>query len=320
VKFPLSCLLVGFLSLSLVACNSSIDDSPAADADPNAPDADPNAPDADPNAPDGAPTGAWTPLITADWTMPAGTPDYYRCSRLTVTEDSYITSFRALAPQGTHHTVVTIGEATGPDGDFDCSAGTNDDAMLFASGVGTDQFTFPPGVAVKITAGQQLLLNVHLFNASDATLTNSSGTEVRLVPVSEVQNEAEMIFAGQVLLSIPPSGNPEKASGYCQMSADATILNVWPHMHTLGTHMKVDINGSNVIHDAAYDFNEQTNYPVTETVNQGDRVNVECTYINNTGSTVEFGDGTMDEMCFAGFYRYPAQYTGSIFCTPLGNF
>ncbi len=31
-----------------------------------------------------------------------------------------------------------------------------------------------------------------------------------------------------------------------------------------------------------------------------------CSYVNNTGATVSFGDSSTDEMCFTGIYKYPA--------------
>jgi hypothetical protein len=46
----------------------------------------------------------------------------------------------------------------------------------------------------------------------------------------------------------------------------------------------------------------------------GDRVRVECTHQNTTGSTVRFGDSSLQEMCFAGLYRYPAA-GGYFICT-----
>jgi hypothetical protein len=45
----------------------------------------------------------------------------------------------------------------------------------------------------------------------------------------------------------------------------------------------------------------------------GDKITVECTYLNDTGKTVTFGESTLEEMCFAGTYRYPAG-RGSFMC------
>ena len=38
----------------------------------------------------------------------------------------------------------------------------------------------------------------------------------------------------------------------------------------------------------------------------GDRLVVECTYLNDTGVEVHWGESTSAEMCFAIVFRYPA--------------
>ncbi|HUH04380.1 MAG TPA: hypothetical protein VML75_20435, partial [Kofleriaceae bacterium] len=66
---------------------------------------------------DGGDTGEWTTLISGDWTLAPGTEDYV-CVRTTVTEDLYISEFRAMIPSGTHHTVLAIDTQGGADGTF----------------------------------------------------------------------------------------------------------------------------------------------------------------------------------------------------------
>ena len=53
------------------------------------------------------PTG-YTKLISRTWTLAAGEHDIYRCVRIHVPTDTYITSIIAQAPPGTHHTVLSI--------------------------------------------------------------------------------------------------------------------------------------------------------------------------------------------------------------------
>jgi hypothetical protein len=272
---------------------------------------------ADGGAADAASDG-FARLITASWALQPGETDVYRCAKVTVTEDSYVVGLRAIAPLGTHHTVLTVGQPSGVDGEFACRASTGligfgaMPTMLFASGVGSDEFRFPPGVAVKVPAGQQLTLNLHLFNASDGPLEGLSGIEVVTIPAAEVEQLAEMIFAGTLEIELPPSAEPQTVPGECEFAADATLLNIWPHMHTLGTHMRVSYQGE-VLHDRAYTFDEQVNWPIDLAVTGGSKLEVACTYVNDTGHTVSFGDSTLDEMCFAGVYRYPALNQG-VFC------
>ena len=108
----------------------------------------------------------WKTIISGDWLVPPG-DETYTCVRHTIQEDLFVTGFEAIAPLGTHHTLLTMGtpdEPDEPDGITSCSAGTNRTLSAFGSGVGTNPLHFPPGVALKIPAGTQLLLNLHLFN------------------------------------------------------------------------------------------------------------------------------------------------------------
>lgn len=259
--------------------------------------------------------GDWETLIDASWQLTPATEGYW-CATKIIEEDMYIRAFRAIAPVGTHHTVVSKTGGGEPHGEWACSAGTLSDEMIFASGVGTNDLAFPEGVAMEVKAGTQLLINLHLFNTSTDPLEGLSGTEVLTLPASEVVQKAEMIFAGSVAIFIAPNSAGD-ANGSCQFPQDATVMTVWPHMHQYGTHMKVVHEsgaGDVVLHDAAYSFSEQTNYPIDPTVvKAGERIHVYCDYNNTSSSTVTFGDSSTQEMCFAGLYRYPALGDG-LFC------
>src|SRR4249920_2853331 len=64
-----------------------------------------------PDAPDFT---SFEKLIQSDWTLQPGT-EMYQCATATVPHDMYITELRPIIPVGTHHTVVSIGPARGPD-------------------------------------------------------------------------------------------------------------------------------------------------------------------------------------------------------------
>lgn len=314
----LVCVL-GSLALAAACGDGGGDDDSTvgADANPNAPDANPNVPDADPNAPDA--DTSFTTLISRSWTIPPG-DEFYRCTAVTIEQDMWIAGFGQLAPVGTHHTVLSVSETpTRSDGDFNCGAGDLEHAMLFASGVGTDDLIFPDGVAMKVNAGSQLHLNLHLYNVSDQEISGTSGTLGKVVSADDVQEEAEVVFGGTTAISIPPTGAEHEEVGGCQFTQDATVLTLWPHMHQLGRHMTIvhETSGGDVtLLDEPFDFNEQVNYGLSPTVvKAGERLRITCTYINDTEFTVDFGDSSDKEMCFAGVYRYPATGAGLFSCT-----
>ncbi len=263
---------------------------------------------------DAAVVDGYQALLTTDWTLPPPndpTPDRYFCADITVEEDVLVSSFRTISPNGTHHTVLSVGPPNGPDSDgYLCGVGDNRTALLYASGVGTDDFTFPDGVGLRIEAGQQIRLNVHTFNATDFDLSGTSGVAVKIVP--EVDTEAEFILAGPIGFVLEDDEAPQEVSGSCPVPADGVVLSWWPHMHKLGTHMTIDIDGD-VVHDEDFRFTEQVNYPTERAVTAGETINVTCRYVNTTNGPVTWGDSSNREMCFAGFYRYPK--AGQGLCT-----
>ena len=253
----------------------------------------------------------WFTLIQADWTLPVG-KEGYTCALATVPEDMYIRGFQPIAPPGTHHTLFTFGETSGsaPDEVFPCDAAANEQYMLFGSGVGTDPVEFPPGVAMKLTKGSRMMLNLHLFNVTDAPLGGRSGVQVRRVAPKNVVHEAEIVLAGKLAgLTVAPGVT--KQTGSCDMAHDVTLFAVFPHMHQLGTHLKATaepVAGEpRVLIDTPYSFEDQLYYPVNPmlTLKAGDKVSVECEYTNPGADTIGFGDSSLAEMCFTGLFRYP---------------
>ena len=259
----------------------------------------------------------WEVLLVADWTLEAGAEGYY-CARLTLEEDVYFDATMPLSPSGTHHTLLSlVSEPTAPDGIAPCSAGSNGDAMIAGSGVGTDPMTFPEGVAVLAPKGSQLLLNLHLFNPTDEVIEGRSGTLVKTVAAEAVEQHAATTLAGPLRLNIPPGRVTQ--TGGCTISRDITLVFVSPHMHQLGVHLQAVIkrgDGTEMpLYDDDYDFSEQRIYPIEPiSLSAGDRVEVECTYDNTTGATVRFGDSSLSEMCFLTLFHYPDLNPSSFFC------
>jgi len=278
--------------------------------------------DANPDDQPDADNTGFVELIGRDWTIEPG--EQYKCIRVQVPETMYISSFRAQAPTGTHHTVLTFtgGGAVGP---YDCDvASLGDFQMLYASGVSTDDLAFPEGVAIKVNAGDYINLNLHLFNIQPSgDLSGHSAILVKTIPANEVVHEAEMVFAGTGDFGnegIPAHSTNHEESGGCTFDQSATLLAYWPHMHQFGVHQTVELTvGGNTtnLHDADYSFLEQRNYALAEPIqiSSGDSIDVHCFYDNDTNSQIDWGDSSNAEMCFTGLYRYPKQALYLFECT-----
>ncbi len=261
-------------------------------------------------------------LIGREWTLPPG--ETYKCFGMRAEQDMYIHGFHNDNPLGEHHTVVTIADDPGGFGDtqlgeYDCEVLTLDPTMLYASGVGEASLELPEGVALKVEAGQFIHLNLHLFNTTAGDLSGRSAIVADLVPEVPPELEAEMVFSGTFDINVPP-GETVTTSGGCTFQDDAKVFAYWPHMHQYATHQKVTmtIGGEElVLHDEAFDFEHQINYPLDPMLDvaAGDSVGVECTYTNTSDTTLTFGDSSTEEMCLTGLYRYPKQAFTLFDCT-----
>lgn len=262
-------------------------------------------------------------IIGRDWTMPAGM-EGYKCIGIQVDHDMYIHQFQTLNPVGEHHTLLTVTDSLGglggtKLGEYDCSVLTIDLQMLFASGVGTDTLAMPDGIALPVKAGQYLNLNIHLFNTTDSEISGHTG--IIATPIDPVgpEHQAEMVFTGTFNINVPPGATVTDGGG-CTFTKDATLFTYWPHMHRHATHQTVTLTSGGVpqtIHDSAFDFNEQKNYPLTPmlAVHAGDAMRTDCTYTNHDATTLMWGDSSSQEMCFTGLYRYPKQALSLFDCT-----
>ncbi|HTE52381.1 MAG TPA: hypothetical protein VK698_16130 [Kofleriaceae bacterium] len=251
-------------------------------------------------------------LAETDWELEGGS-ELYLCIRKTIDEDMLIGGFEAIAPPGTHHTVVTVGAADGPDGVRRCGSYDHHfEQFVFESSGGANRFELPQGLAARIPAGQQVNINIHILNTTDEKMTGTTGDRIKLLDPNEVQELATSVYMGKLTLDIPPGESTQ--TGNCQLSNDVTLFGVLPHMHSFGSHMKViaksSVEGDVVVHDEPFYFDttkfEEPIDPVV--MKRGDQVEVQCSYQNPTGQTLRWGqDSYSAEMCFAAMYLYPAE-------------
>jgi hypothetical protein len=254
-------------------------------------------------------------LISSDYMVNAG-QELYQCQRLTVNQDLYIVQITPVSPLGVHHEVLAIVPPGTPDGVQQCQSFLPGWTPLFASGVGSPSLTMPPNVALKISAGQQIVLNLHLFNAGMNPIPMSTAAIDIAVATNPANYQlAGVPFVGNMMFTI---GANLTVNGQCTLSNDAQYFAVFPHMHLTGAHMKVWTEGSvaQTVWDEDYTFTEQKFgqwMPIQ--MKSGDIIKNTCTY-SSAGLGKKFGESTTDEMCFAISYVTPPIQTqlGQGFC------
>jgi hypothetical protein len=292
-------------------------------------------------SPDGSDAGSdavippgWDMLISRPWSLPTAGSEAFKCVRIQVPQDMWISGFKALAPTGTHHSLLTIDPDTTQTGEFNCdpAVGFNGTStrLLYASGLNTNELMFPQGTAVHIPAGAYITLNLHLLASGDFGIHDTSGVLVKTVDHSQVVHEIDATLAGAKRIDFPADGQDHLVTGGCAAPNTWHVFALWPHMHESGVHSKLiftENNVSNTVLDEPFDFSAEQVYPMSETVvNQGDLITVDCIYnagmhtcdYANHGACVPgtcypdnlchipYGESSAGEMCYVAMYKYPA--------------
>ena len=162
---------------------------------------------------------------------------------------------------------------------------------------------------MQLSAGNQVLLNLHLFNPSDQPLRGRSGVSIHAVDVSAVRELADGMIIGATQLDVPPGRST--SVGRCTLDRAGTFLSVFPHMHQTGVSIQIVAHsrdqGDVMLFDGPYDFDSQLSYPIDRlTLQAGDVIEVDCTYENTSARVLHWGQSSRDEMCNAGLTRLPA--------------
>ncbi len=189
--------------------------------------------------------------------------------------------------------------------------------MLMGWAPGTNNFVMPDEAGLELPSGdERFVLQIHYNNtAGHADALDSSG--VALCTTDEPrENTASTLWLGTTDIDVP-AGETVTTTGLCDTGVRATepfkMLLSWPHMHEFGDSIRTEIvrggagDGEVLVDVPQWNFENQIYYPYEPAIDvtPGDVLRTTCTYTNDTGQNVSFGEGTGDEMCFDFALVYP---------------
>ena len=189
----------------------------------------------------------------------------------------------------------------------------------------------PKHVGVRMPSGASATfqLEMHYNNVGQSEdVFDRSG--VRVCATRKLRaNEAIPVVLGGLcfgpLCGGLPVGRSQVTNTCLNLSTKAPAHVLWtsPHMHKLGRHLKTTITradgGIEVLTDQPYDYNDQRDYPSDKLIHTGDALTTTCTFENDTGGIVKYGERTQDEMCFNFLMVYPPESISTVegFCLGL---
>lgn len=226
-----------------------------------------------------------------------------------------------------HHLVVFTSDNNEVDGSTrGCAVFENGWDFRYAGGLTTNPLVMPAGVAAPLKPVQTFVFQFHYLNASTAPITDHTRVEIEYTQPGVSYTKAALAILGSTQFTIPANGTPYDVQSVCSIptgNATTHVFGVWPHMHQIGTHFRVDFNlggATTTPIDETWNFGDQKLWqypgdgPAMFDVSGGDSITTTCTYTNNTGAPVSFGESSTEEMCFNFLYYYPSPTGESVTC------
>jgi hypothetical protein len=178
----------------------------------------------------------------------------------------------------------------------------------------------PEGSAMVVSKGSRLVLQMHYNTVSlptdePAPADRSSVALWTMAPGTAPQQRVESLPFAHLGISIEAGDPASKQQRVFTIPADGELVAIAPHMHRLGTEIRVSLLGPGgpqcLVEIPRWDFNWQQQYGLVEplTVKRGDKIQLDCTYDNSKEHQpvvngvrqdprkVTWGEGTSDEMC-----------------------
>lgn len=242
------------------------------------------------------------------------------CFTWTFDEPVAFDHFEVDATPGVHHMIVSRTLAPEPEGSFECDVLFKSTWVpLFGTGNGSAALTTPEGSAFQLGAGEQVVMQLHLFNTGPEAVSETLDVRAR---VAETDLAPVGIFAfGTTEIELPARGTTT-ITNECELDDDVSAFGIWPHMHYLGLSMNLETSpDGGTTWESVYSL-DGWNFDLQEIEQRlldlpaGTPTRVSCTYENPTDEAVAFGESSNDEMCFLVLYVVNGSIDG---CVNLGD-
>ena len=218
--------------------------------------------------------------------------------------------YTTLTKDPQHHPCVTAEMA-----DWRMIGGGGDEAEAAVS-----KLRMPDGLAIRVPAGAQIVLQSHYINLEGAFTANDTAA-LELVPVDTVDEYVNQFVFNDVGFAVPAHEELESVNT-CTVEKDVELIRLLGHMHESGTYYKLERLGEADAVEEVLVEREWTPLYVSDPIIEqyevddplvlaaGTRLRQTCRWFNETADRLLFPR----EMCLAYGLYVPDQ--GEVFCDP----
>ncbi|MBX3196845.1 MAG: peptidylglycine alpha-amidating monooxygenase [Labilithrix sp.] len=259
------------------------------------------------------------------WEMPEAAGDEYVCWGVDLSKEqaTHVTAFAPVIDNTeiTHHIVLYEAPSAYSRVPTRCNAGSAIAwRMVLGWAPGVGPLELPPEAGFPISTDPakptHYVAQMHYSNPTGKKGATDK-SRIDLCTSAPRQHEADVMAFGSQSFEIPAA--PPAGGRYtidCALTAPAAFAGLhffaaMPHMHQIGVAMSTTLTPAAGGPDvdlgsmSSFSFDSQAWLPVSATLKAGDVIRTSCSWTNNTGAPVRFGEKTGDEMCYSFSMYYP---------------
>lgn len=169
-------------------------------------------------------------------------------------------------------------------------------------------YSFPPGVALRLPANTKFDLNPHYVNRTNEMFKGEVYANFHTIERAQVDKVAEILFLNNDDISLPP-GRVTTLQKSWSFNERRHFFQLFSHAHEHMTEFRVYVEGGARDGELVYISYDWEHPPILEidpplVLEPGDKLRLETTYNNWTNRTLNFGLLSEDEMMILFGYYY----------------
>jgi hypothetical protein len=228
-------------------------------------------------------------------------------------KDIAILNSKSVMSKGSHHFAAFRMEDLTTAALADCPAGGLEaHEFVHASQTPEQETTYPADVGRFLPSTDGLRLQVHYLNTTPEPLHVQAKFTVNYVDADEIKYKAGGVFLNNLGLQVVPGKSTVSKS--FELTDDIKLLVAVSHMHRHATGFTSSTgDGRHLFDTTEWDGPVPALFDPGMDIGAGTSIAWECTFENDTGKTLTFGESASDnEMCIFNGVYYPSPDGGSL--------
>jgi hypothetical protein len=246
-------------------------------------------------------------LVSDVFTVPAG-KEVYKCQDFANPfhgQQVDVIKHASHMAKGSHHVLLFFKTGATDDAVSDCS-GLEAYPFQYVAQSPDFSMTYPPGVGATIPTSIGFRMNMHYLNTGSTAIQAQDQITMSVAKSGIVTQHAGTIFYQQASIMIPATGQPYTSTTTCNVPQDINLLSADSHMHQRATQFLATAAGQTLYQTNEWSDPTLSVYSPPIHLASGTPLTWSCTYLNETGSPLTFGESAQTNvMCIYQGTFYP---------------